>query len=127
MFFELSVNKLIKKGGFLSFITPRFYMVNQNCREIRRSFTDDYHTYKLIETNPFKEVNTECVITYLEKKKPVFDSIPIFQEKKKNFQKVNDLDKSLIRKRELYTYITFLTKEIDDVLGGAAAWENVGK
>lgn len=116
MFFELSVNKLIKKGGFLSFITPRFYMVNQNCKEIRRSFTDDYHTYKLIETNPFKEVNTECVITYLEKKKPVFDSIPIFQEKKKNFQKVNDLDKSLIRKRELYTYITFLTKEIDDVL-----------
>jgi hypothetical protein len=116
MFFELSVNKLIKKGGFLSFITPRFYLVNQNCKEIRKSFTDDFHTYKLIETNPFKEVNTECVITYLEKKKPVFESIPIFQEKKKLFHKVNDLEKSLIRKRELYTYITFLTKEIDDVL-----------
>lgn len=116
MFFELSVNKLIKKGGFVSFITPRFYLVNQNCRGIRKSFTDDYHTYKLVETNPFKEVNTECVITYLEREKPLFSSIPIFQEKKKIFQKVNDLDKSLIRKRELYTYITFLTKEIDDVL-----------
>lgn len=116
MFFELSVKKLIKKGGFLSFITPRFYLVNQNCKEIRKTFTDDYHTYKLIETNPFKEVNTECVITYLEKKKPILESIPIFQERRKNFQKVNELDKSLIRKRELYTYITFLTKEIDDVL-----------
>ena len=116
MFFELSLNKLLKKGGFLSFITPRFYLVNQNCLDIRKSFTDEFHTYKLIETNPFKEVNTECVITYIENLNPKFENVPIYQEKKKQFQKVNDLEKKLIRKRELYTYITFLTNEIDEVL-----------
>jgi hypothetical protein len=116
MFFELSLKKLLKKGGFLSFITPRFYMVNQNCFEIRKSFSDELNTYKLIETNPFKEVNTECVITYIENDNSKFEYIPIFQEKKKEFFKVNDLEKSLIRKRDLYTFITFLTPEIDDVL-----------
>ena len=29
MFFELSINNLLKDGGFLSFITPRFYLVHR--------------------------------------------------------------------------------------------------
>lgn len=116
MFFELSLNKLLKIGGYLSFITPRFYLVNQNCLNIRKHFVDNTHTYKLIETNPFEEVNTECVITYIEKTSPTLEFIPIYQEKNKEFLKINELEKELIRKRNQYTIITFLTREIDEVL-----------
>jgi methylase of polypeptide subunit release factors len=116
MFFELSINKLLKDGGFLSFITPRFYLVNKNCGDLRKFFVDDIHTYTLIETNPFEEVNTECVITYIEKKNPTSEIIPIYQETNKEFTLTNQLEKPLIRKRDSHTIITFITKEIDEVL-----------
>ena len=116
MFFELSINKLLKDGGFLSFITPRFYLVNKNCGDLRKFFTDEIHTYTLIETNPFEEVNTECVITYIEKKSPTSELIPIYQETNKEFTLTNQLEKPLIRKRDSYTIITFITKELDEVL-----------
>jgi adenine-specific DNA-methyltransferase len=116
MFFELSINKLLKDGGFLSFITPRFYLVNKNCGDLRKFFTDEIHTYTLIETNPFEEVNTECVITYIEKKSPTSELIPIYQETKKEFILTNQLEKPLIRKRDSHTIITFITKELDEVL-----------
>ena len=116
MFFDLSINKLLKQQGLLSFITPRFYLVNKNCMEIRKVFVDELNLLSLIETVPFEGVTTECVITIIEKKQSIHNNIPIFIDENKTFKLLNRLEKSLIKKRLDYTIISSLTTEVDNLL-----------
>lgn len=115
MFFEISIKKLLKNGGFLSFITPRYVLVNQNCSDIRIKFIDNYNLLSLMETSPF-DANTECVITILEKCDTKKNYIPILYDDGKDFKPYNILDKDLVRKREGYEILTFITEELDKIL-----------
>ena len=115
MFFEISIKKLLKNRGFLSFITPRYVLVNQNCSNIRIEFIENYNLLSIMETAPF-DANTECIITIIEKCDPKKDYIPIIYDDGMNFNPYNILNKDLIRKRGGYEILTFITEELDNIL-----------
>ena len=70
MFFELSVKKLIKAKGVLSFITPRFFLFNQNNFEMRKFILNELNILLMAECNPFDAVTeNEITVLTIEKSK----------------------------------------------------------
>lgn len=80
MFFEKTLNTLVKKWKFyFGFITPRFFLVNKNCLDFRKFLLSEVNLTDLVETSPFEDAQTECVITLINSNKD--NTINIFEDK----------------------------------------------
>ena len=62
MFLEASFDRFIKKDGILSFITPKFYLLNKDDEIIRDYIMEHADIVLLALCSPFEAV-TENVIT----------------------------------------------------------------
>jgi len=78
IFFELSISKLSKTKSIILFITPRFFLVNKDDENIRKSFLNDFDIKSLSICMPFKSAVTENVITMLYIDKGKQDYIPVY-------------------------------------------------
>ena len=92
MFFEKGLKDLINDSGLLSYISPRFYLVNKDDKEMRKFFMNEMKLLSLTLCNPF-DVVTENVITFIEngitgRIVPVYKHIP----SEKIFKRIENLD-----------------------------------
>ena len=74
MFLEASFKRFIKKEGILSFITPKFYLLNKEDKNIRDYLMEKADIVLLALCNPFEAV-TENVITIAKNTAASSDSI----------------------------------------------------
>ena len=74
MFFEASLKRFLKDDGVLSFITPKFYLLNKDDQGLRDYMLDETDLALLALCNPFDAV-TENVITITKKSVPSSDQI----------------------------------------------------
>ncbi len=69
LFIEMGI-ELLKNRGKFSYITPKFLLFNIDC-ETTRLMLSKYTIDKLVDVGKaFKKVNTECIITVIEKTVP---------------------------------------------------------
>lgn len=92
MFFEKGLKNLINESGLLSYITPKFFLVNKDDEEMRKFFMNNMNLISLTLCNPF-DVVTENVITFIENGStgaivPVYKHSP----SDKVFKRIEDLD-----------------------------------
>ena len=91
-FFELSII-LLKRNGFLGFITPNTFLVIENGVQLRKLLFEQNRVIKLYETfNVFPDAVVEPIITILQKSNSQADnSFDVFLESrdKSEFQKLN--------------------------------------
>jgi len=117
MFFELILKQgLLKSGGYLGFITPRFFLVNKNTEDFREYLLKNVSIEALVESSPFLEANTECVITIIKNIKPQNSKISIFRETEGLINHINDIKISTIIKNPSFAIITDVTEKISDLL-----------
>ena len=93
MFFEIGIKRLIYNSGLLSYITPKFYLVNLDDEKMREYLMDNMHIDFLSFCNPF-DVVTENVITMLRKDKSKQTFVRVYRqdEESKVFNEVLPLD-----------------------------------
>lgn len=118
MFFELSLKKLSNKKHFtFGFITPRFFLFNQNCTNLRKTLLEKYNLNTIVETTPFEDATTENVITIINNKENK-EYIDIYKDLNKEFIKINEMDKKHLAKQKTngYTINTALFKEDIEIL-----------
>ena len=116
IFFELVLKKISKKNGNLGFITPRFFVVNKNCKNFREYLLKNIDLEILVETSPFEEANTECLITILKNKKSDNNDIKILEDKSGNFEVINLVSKDYCLNNKNYEIQTYLTKDKTKIL-----------
>ena len=95
MFFEIGIKRLINNSGLLSYITPKFYLVNLDDERMRKYLMDNMHIDFLSFCNPF-DVVTENVITMLKKDKSSQHSVKIFRQNDESKVFEEDLPLDLI-------------------------------
>lgn len=78
MFLEASFLRFLKNDGILSFITPKFYLLNLEDQPIRDYILQNVDLVLLALCNPFDAV-TENVITIAKKSAPTSDSIHAYR------------------------------------------------
>ena len=113
MFFELSLKKLSNKEHFtFGFITPRFFLFNQNCTDLRKTLLEEYNLNTIVETTPFEDATTENVITIINSEENQ-DYIDVCKDQGNEFVKINKMDKDYLSKQETngYTINTALFNE----------------
>ncbi|MGC3977659.1 MAG: TaqI-like C-terminal specificity domain-containing protein [Paludibacteraceae bacterium] len=115
MFFELAINKCMKNKGVLSFITPRFFLFNQNNFELRKVIVDELNIISMIECSPFDAI-TENEITILTLDKQTKNYIDFFKHKNGNFYFLNSLRKEWIKANTLYEINPYLTESVFNIL-----------
>ena len=92
MFFEKSLNGLVNKQRFAFwFISPRFFLVNKNCTEFRKYILSNVNLIKLVETSPFSDADTECIISIIDSNKQ--DNIDVFRDKNGEIEKFWSIEK----------------------------------
>ncbi|MFK8281223.1 Eco57I restriction-modification methylase domain-containing protein [Capnocytophaga cynodegmi] len=112
MFYELIFKKnILKDDGIFSFITPRFFIVNKNCKNIREYLLKEVELLKIVETSPFEDANTECIITIIEKRKTQNDSIVVYEDFNKQFKEINIVSKKYSLSNDNYEIQTFLNTQ----------------
>jgi len=117
MFFELALkHNLLKEGGYLGYITPRFFLVNKNTKDVRDYMLKNISIEALVESSPFLDANTECVITIIKNVEPENKEIPIFKEKDGVVTYMNDIGISSIIQNPDSIILTDLTEEISSLL-----------
>ena len=94
MFFEKCLTLTKQNGnGYLNFITPRFWLVNANCENMRKYFLNSIHLISLSETNPFEKAVTENIIAELQVCKPKSNFINHHKETHEIFSFVDTICK----------------------------------
>lgn len=116
MFFEKSLKNLLKSNGTLGFITPCFWLVNQNCKDFRQFMLTQVEISKLVETSPFEDANTECTIVICENKKSVEDEILVFENVKDGYFYTNAISKTYALSNPYIEILTHLNQEKIDLL-----------
>jgi len=112
MFFEKCFNDLLKKNeGVLGFITPRFWLVNKINKDFRNFMLTKVNIWQMTETSPFKDANTECIVTLLRNEAPKNDEIVIFEDNNKVMKKVNVIKKTYSLRNGSNEIITFLSED----------------
>ena len=93
MFFEIGIKLLLNNSGLLSYITPKFYLVNLDDEKMREYLMDNMHIDFLSFCNPF-DVVTENVITMLRKDKSKQTFVRVYRqdEESKVFNEALPLD-----------------------------------
>lgn len=92
MFFEMGF-KITKPKGYLIFITPRFWLVNVNCEEMRKHFLNSVNLLSLTETNPFEQAVTENIIAEFQIYSEQQSTAKHLKEKDEVFYFVSDINK----------------------------------
>lgn len=108
MFFEKVLTKLINKKWYFGFITPRFFLVNKTNSSFREYLLNDVNLTKLVETSPFEDANTECVISIINFNKP-WENIEIYNDNEWNIEYTNTLLKEVSNNNEDFLINTSLT------------------
>ncbi|NVP17558.1 Eco57I restriction-modification methylase domain-containing protein [Candidatus Gracilibacteria bacterium] len=108
MFFERGLKKLIKKEGYFGFITPRFFLVNKSNSNFRKFLLNNINLVKLVETSPFEDANTECVISIINFNK-IDDIIEVFKDLDGNILYISSISKEIINKNLDFLINTSLT------------------
>lgn len=89
LFIYQSLNKLIKKNGYLGYITPDSYFTNTSFELLRKYILEKTQIYEIIDFPyrfyPFDEVNTETSIIILHKNNTT-NSLVNFKVSEKNIQ-----------------------------------------
>ncbi|MCU0393812.1 MAG: GNAT family N-acetyltransferase, partial [Thermoflexibacter sp.] len=116
MFFEKCFNNLLKINGFLGFITPRFWLVNQNCKDFRQFMLTHVEVSKLVETSPFEDANTECTIAICQHKPSENDEILVFENIKEDYFYLNTISKKYALKNPYFEVLTHLNQEKIELL-----------
>lgn len=95
MFFEIGF-KLAKQNGsgYVNLITPRFWLVNINCENMRKYFLNSIHLIALSETNPFEKAVTENIITEFQVCKSKLETIKHYKETNKIFNFIDIINKN---------------------------------
>ncbi len=95
MFFERTIKDFTRKQGIVSFITPKFYLVNKDDQSMRDFFMTKIDIPFLSTCNPFDAV-TENVITMIYNQAPSNNYIKCFDynDDIRQFKPIEDLDKS---------------------------------
>lgn len=81
MFFERTCKvkeHFVKDKGVVCYITPKFYLLNKDDKEMRHFFMDKVNLVSLALCNPFDAV-TENVITIFTLEKPISQSVSTFK------------------------------------------------
>jgi len=116
MFFEQSFKKLLKKEvWYFWFITPRFFLVNKNCENFRKFLLNEVNLIRLVETSPFEDANTECVITIVNLKEKN-ECIDIFHDLWQNIEFRNSLNKEMFKNTDDYLINTSLDVKSFNIL-----------
>lgn len=108
MFFERWLKKLIKKEWYFGFITPRFFLVNKSNSNFRKFLLNNINLVKLVETSPFEDANTECVISIINFNK-IDDIIEVFKDLDWNILYISSISKEIINKNLDFLINTSLT------------------
>lgn len=108
MFFEKVLTKLINKKWYFSFITPRFFLVNKSNSSFRKYLLNDINLTELVETSPFEDANTECVISIINFNK-LWKNIEIYNDNKWNIEYTNSILKEISNNNEDFLINTSLT------------------
>lgn len=117
MFFELVLKKnILKQSGMFGFITPRFFAVNKNCKEFRHFLLNEVELFKLVETSPFEDANTECLISLILNSKPKSNLISVYEDVNKDILLTNEISKKYCLSNENYELQTFLNQSKIKVL-----------
>lgn len=95
IFFEMGL-KITKPNGHLTFITPRFWLTNENCENMRCFFLDEINLISLTEANPFAQT-TENVITFLQNCESKQTTFSHYKENNKAFNLINEINKSIFK------------------------------
>ena len=116
MFFEKGLKDLINDTGLLSYISPRFYLVNKDDEEMRKFFMNEMKLVSLTLCNPF-DVVTENVITFIENGEtetivPVYKHIP----SEKIFKRIEDLDIEYSRTNPYSEMVLEIPSRVIDLL-----------
>ncbi len=74
MFFEVAFKRFLTEKAVISYITPKFYLINKDDMNIRNWILDNVDLIQLALCNPFDAV-TENVITIAIQKNPTSDII----------------------------------------------------
>jgi type I restriction-modification system DNA methylase subunit len=119
MFFEL-----VLKGAFLNskgsfgFITPRFFAVNKNCKDFRKYLlqNNEHVLTELVETSPFADADTECLIAIIESNKSNKDEIIIKEDRDTQIIEVNHVSKKYCISNDHFEIQTFLDENTISIL-----------
>ncbi len=110
MFFEKTMKFLLEKEWILWFITPRFFLVNKWNQKFREYILNDINLYQLVETSPFEDAQTECVISIFNKK-DLSEKIKVFEDRNSLIEIKSHILKEVCKKNNDSLINTSLTTE----------------
>ena len=117
MFFEkIFTEKILKTKGIFSFITPRFFAINKNCIDFRKFLLEKVNLTKLVETTPFKDAETECLISVINNSKSNSKKIIIEEDSNTEIKSINKISKEYCFKNNYIEIQTYLTENIIKIL-----------
>lgn len=111
IFFELSVKKALRIKGILSFITPRFFLFNQNNFNLRNYILNDLDIIKMVECSPFDAV-TENEITILKVQKSQSEIIDFYIHKNEAIELFNSVKKGWFLDNRFLEINPYLTEDV---------------
>lgn len=79
MFYELGIDLLMNFSGHLCFITPKFWMLNLEDEQMRKTFSCNLEIKQIAFCNPFETAVTENTVVLLSKNNNKQDEIEVFK------------------------------------------------
>ena len=79
MFYELGIDDLMNTYGYLCFITPKFWMLNLEDEQMRKTFSSKLEIKQIAFCNPFETAVTENTVVLLSKNNNKQDEIEVFK------------------------------------------------
>ena len=79
MFYELGIDVLMNFSGHLCFITPKFWMLNLEDEQMRKTFSCNLEIKQIAFCNPFETAVTENTVVLLSKNNNKQDEIEVFK------------------------------------------------
>ena len=117
MFFELGLKTLMYCRSILCYITPKFYMLNKEDKDMREYFMDHTRINFLAFCNPFQVV-TENVITLITLNKAPQNDVKVYRYdiELKAFEEDIPLDLIYSKTNQQKEWITGITPEVLSIL-----------
>ena len=117
MFFELSIKHLVKEGGVVTIITPKFYLLNKDDMNMRSYLMDSCNILELLTCNPFEAV-TENVITIVKAEESKNNFIPYYDytTEHKRFERKDDLNIAYCKTNKYNEMVLGLSEQIISIL-----------
>lgn len=79
MFYELGIDVLMNFSSHLCFITPKFWMLNLEDEQMRKTFSCNLEIKQIAFCNPFETAVTENTVVLLSKNNNKQDEIEVFK------------------------------------------------